>query len=309
MTGFDAGDLVPPEAGRPSALRRWQPVVGLAGVVGLAVAAYTTADELQDQVLPGVGTLMAALGLHVVALLLAAGTWITLFPPGADRRALASGLYTSQLSKYLPAGGVLQIAGQVTLAAQQGGIATAAVRLPVFSLCTVAAGATLGSGLAFATSLPGWARALASLGVLAPIMLDRRILAGLIRVARRRVTRVPEPDALPPQAAILRAYLCALGNLAAYGAAFTVLLSDGGAVNPFVAVSAFCAAWVAGYLVVPVPSGLGVREAVLVAALPDLATASLLAASVAHRVLGIVAEAALAGGSRLQGRIGRRSTR
>jgi hypothetical protein len=123
------------------------------------------------------------------------------------------------------------------------------------------------------------------------------------------VTRVPEPDALPPQAAILRAYLCALGNLAAYGAAFTVLLSDGGAVNPFVAVSAFCAAWVAGYLVVPVPSGLGVREAVLVAALPDLATASLLAASVAHRVLGIVAEAALAGGSRLQGRIGRRSTR
>ena len=309
MSGLDAGDLVSPETGRPSALKRWQPVVGLVGLAGLAAAAVTTADDLHDQALPGLGALVAALGLQVIALLFAARAWIALFPPGADRRALAGGLYTSQLAKYLPAGGLLQVAGQVTLAGQQVGIAHAAVRLPVFSLCTVVAGATLGSGLVFATSLPGWARALASLGIVAPIVLDRRLLAAAMRLARRKVRRVPAPDTLPAQAAIVRAYAFALGNLAAYGAAFALLLADGAETNPLIAASAFCGAWIAGYLVVPVPSGLGVREAVLIAALPGMATAALLAASVAHRLLGIVAEAALAGGSRVQGKVRRRSPR
>jgi uncharacterized membrane protein YbhN (UPF0104 family) len=92
----------------------------------------------------------------------------------------------------------------------------------------------------------------------------------------------------------VHAYLFGLGNLISYGAAYAVLLTDVADVNPFIAGSALCAAWVAGYLVVPLPSGLGVREAVLVAALPG-AAASLVAASVAHRLLGIGAEATLAG--------------
>lgn len=308
MTDLDVGDLVAPEPGRRSALKRWQPIVGLAGLAGLAVAAYTTAGDVRGQDLPGVGALVAALGLHVVALLCAARAWIALFPAGADRRALARGLYTSQLAKYLPAGGVFQVAGQVASAGDQAGVSAAAVRLPVFSLCLVTAGATLGAGLALAGDLPGWARLLASLGVLAPALLDRRIVAAVLRLARRVVKRLPEPQALPSQGAIVRAYLFGLGNLIAYAAAFTVLLTNVADVNPFVTGSALCAAWVAGYLALPVPSGLGVREAVLVAALPGMTTASLLAASVAHRLLGIAAEAALAGGSRLGARRRRGAT-
>ena len=64
--------------------------------------------------------------------------------------------------------------------------------------------------------------------------------------------------------------------------------------------AALCAGWAAGYLVLFIPSGLGVREAVLLAALPNLAAAPLLAASVAHRLLGLLAEAVLAGATQLR---------
>lgn len=300
MTELDAGDLVPPATpGRRPALRRWQPVVGLVGLAGLAVAAFTMAGDLRGQDLPGVGSLIAAFALHVVALLCAARAWVALFPLGADRRALTRSLYTSQLAKYLPAGGVLQVAGQVALSGDEAGVGAAALRLPVFSLCLVTAGATLSAGLAFAPDLHTWARVLASFGVLAPILLDRRILAGVLHLVRKVVKRLPEPATLPPQGAIVRAYVFGLGNLVAYSAAFAVLLRNVADVNPFVTAAALCAAWVVGYLVIPIPSGLGVREAVLVAALPGMTTASLLAASVAHRLLGVVAEATLAGASRI----------
>jgi uncharacterized membrane protein YbhN (UPF0104 family) len=74
-----------------------------------------------------------------------------------------------------------------------------------------------------------------------------------------------------------------------------VLLSDFAEVAPVGAGTALATGWVVGYLAVPVPSGLGIREAVLVAALPSLAAGPLVAASVAHRLLGLLAEVALAG--------------
>jgi uncharacterized membrane protein YbhN (UPF0104 family) len=87
--------------------------------------------------------------------------------------------------------------------------------------------------------------------------------------------------------------------MAAYAASFAVLLGDVADVEPLTAALAMCAAWVVGYLVVPLPYGLGVREAILIAALPGVPTASLLAASLAQRLLGIAAEAGLASTSRV----------
>jgi glycosyltransferase 2 family protein len=302
VTELDAGDLVPLRPGPPSRTKRWHALVGVIGLAGLTVAVLTVAHDVQDRRLPSIGAMAAALVLHVIALIFASRGWASLFPADADRRALARSLYTSQLAKYLPAGGVLQAAGQVTLSGLSGGVRSAAIRLPVFSLCLVTAGATLASGLAFASDLPTWGRVLAGAGLLAPCLLDRRVLAAVLRHARRVVSRLPEPDALPPKPAIVAAYLWGIGNMVAYGAAFAVLLTDITNVNPFIAGAALCAAWVAGYLVVPVPSGLGVREAVLVAALPASA-ASLVTASVAHRLLGIIAEAMLAGLTTVRARL------
>jgi glycosyltransferase 2 family protein len=302
VTELDAGDLVPVQPGPPSRAKRWHALVGVIGLAGLTVAALTAAQDVQDHRLPSLGAMAAALVLHVIALILASRGWASLFPSNADRPALFRSLYTSQLAKYLPAGGVLQAAGQVTLSGVSGGMRAAALRLPVFSLCLVTAGATLASGLVFASDLPTWGRVLAGAGLLAPCLLDRRILTTVLRHARRVISRLPEPDALPPQPAIIAAYLWGIGNMVAYGAAFAVLLTDISDVNPFIAGAALCAAWVAGYLVVPVPSGLGIREAVLVAALPGSA-ASLVTASVAHRLLGIIAEAMLAGLTTVRARL------
>ena len=95
----------------------------------------------------------------------------------------------------------------------------------------------------------------------------------------------------------MRSYAHLLVNQVAYAVGFVVLLSEAADVAVPAATAAFCASWAIGYLVLPLPSGLLVREAVLVATLPGLATGLVLAASVAHRLTGFVTEAALAGRS------------
>jgi uncharacterized membrane protein YbhN (UPF0104 family) len=308
VTDTDASDLIPeePSANTRPAWRRWQAVIMIVGLAAIAIAAVSTVDDARDQALPAAGPLAIGLVLQVVALMFVERGWATLFPPHVDGRVLASGFYASQLTKYLPAGGLVQAASQVALSGPATGVGSAALRLPVFSLCIVAAGTTLGAGLVFVDSLPLWGRVVAGLGLLVPILLDRRALALVLRTARRFVGRLPEPGALPPQRAILRCFAFGLGNMATYAISFAVLIGDIADVDPLTAAAAMCAAWVVGYVVVPLPSGLGVREAILIAALPGIPTASLLAASLAQRLLGIVAEAGLAGASRLWLALGRR---
>jgi uncharacterized membrane protein YbhN (UPF0104 family) len=289
----DVSDLAPP-APVPTKGVRWKAVIGLACIAGLVLATATTVDDVRDQALPGAGPLAIALVLQTVAMAFAARGWVALFPADVDRRALTRGLYTSQLTKYLPAGGFVQAASQVALSSADAGMGAAALRLPVFSICSVVAAATIGSGLAVTGSLPGWARALAVLGLGLLALLDRRVLAFAVRQGRRAIKRLPPPETLPPQRAILRSYAYLLVNQAAYAVAFVVLLSQQADVEVAAATAAFCASWAIGYLVLPLPSGLLVREVVLIATLPGLATGLLLAASVAHRLTGLVAEAALA---------------
>lgn len=307
MTETDVGDLAPaPAEVAPRRRFRWKAVVGLAGLGGLAIAALTTAREADGQNLPSAGAFAVALALQVTALAFAARSWVVLFPPTADRRALAASIYTSQLTKYLPAGGFVQVASQVALASEHGGVAAAALRLPVFSLNTVVAGATLCSILVLDGDLAGWARALAACGLLALGLLHRSVMAAALRLVRRIVPRVPDPADLPPQRSILASFGFALANMVAFSATFALLLGDLVNVDPITTAAAASAAWVIGYLIVFVPSGVGVREVVLLAALPHVATGTLLATSVAHRLLGLVSEAAMAGGSQVRAILARR---
>jgi glycosyltransferase 2 family protein len=304
VSDTDAGDLVPPADGKRRRIR-WKALVGLAGIAGLIVAAWSTADASQGSTLPSLGALAGAQVLQVIAMMCAARAWIALFPPGADRRSLAAGLYTSQLTKYLPAGGFVQAASQVAMSSSQG-VAAAALRLPVFSLCAVVGAALLGSPLVLDSDQPTWVRIMAALGLTTVVVLDRRVLAAVLRLVRRVVPRVPEPDTLPPQRAILTCFAFAVGNLLAYAGAFALLVGDVADSEPLWAGAAFCAGWWLGYLALPLPSGLGVREAILVGALPGVAASVVLAASVAHRLTGVVAEAALAGRAHLAEALRRR---
>lgn len=308
MSESDVGDLVPPTS-RTQRASRWRAVIGLAGLVGLAVAAFTSVDDVREQALPGWGPLLAAGAIQVVSVAIVARAWVALFPPDADRRLLARALYTSQLTKYLPAGGFMQVASQVTLSSETGGLAAAALRLPVFSMCTVVAAMTIGSLLAVSGEVPLWGRVLAGAGLLSLLALDRRILARVLHTARRVISRLPEPTALPPQGAILRCFGLLLLNTVCYAAAFVILLGDLADIEPVTVAAALAAGWAAGYLVLPVPSGLGVREGVLRVALPGVAIGSLLGASLAHRLLGLAAEGILSGQAHLRAALGRRAER
>lgn len=299
MTDLDASDFV---TSAPRGRRRapWKAVISIAGLVGLAVAAYTTVGDARDLELPGSSALVGALALHLVALWLAGRGWVELFPPDADRATLRSGLYMSQLTKYLPAGGFVQVASQVALSGTRGGLAEAAIRLPVYLLSFIIAALSVGALAVLNGDLSAIERGFAALCLLAVVALDRRMLAWLLHNARRIVKRLPEPDHLPPQRAILRCYLYGLGNMAAYSGAFVLLLGDITDIGPVVTAAALSLGWAAGFFVFFIPSGLVIREAVILAAVPSLAAAPLLAASVAHRLAGLFAEATMAGGARVR---------
>src|SRR5262249_16495012 len=148
VTELDASDLLvpePPPPGRPRRRVRWKALISIAGIAGLAIAAYTGVGDAREHKLPGPVPLAAALVLQAPAPLSAGWARVALCRRSSNRQALRSGLYTSQLTKYLPAGGFVQAASQVALSSDENGMAAAALRLPVFSLCQVAGALTVGS--------------------------------------------------------------------------------------------------------------------------------------------------------------------
>lgn len=264
----------------------------LLGLLGLGVAVATTAQDVEGTVLPDVPAFAVAGAAAVISLLSAGRSWATLLDAREHRREVLGALYLSQLSKYLPAGGLLQAAGQVTMSVKTSiPIARTAVAYPVAMLEIVIAGAVLASGLVLSDELPWWGRILAGVAPLGAVLLHPRFLRGVLAIGRRVSARVPAADHLPPSATVVRSTGWALLNMIATTVAFVVLLRsiapDTHSVATF---SAFAAAWVIGFLVVPLPSGLGVREAILVLAVPGLAPGQILAASLAHRIVTVAAE-------------------
>jgi hypothetical protein len=279
------------------------------GIVGLIIALRRALDESRGQVLPDPPALIVAGALTLVSITLAARAWTELFDSRHDRRALAGSLYASQLTKYLPAGGFVQAASQVSMTVTAGArVGHAATAAAVWAFTTVVAGCTLASGLVFATSLPAWLRAVSLCGLLAPLLLHRRALAFALHAAHRLIRRVPDPEVLPTQRRILVSFAWSLGNAITGSAAYAVLLSGQNTdANPVTVMSAFALSWVVGFLVFPLPSGIGVREAVLVAVVPGASSAALLAASLALRFLVLASEVVATVGNQLIARRERRA--
>jgi uncharacterized membrane protein YbhN (UPF0104 family) len=287
--------------------KRWrlQAAILLIGLVGLTLATIRTVDEADDQVLPGPGALTIAAVLTAGSVLASGHAWTALFGGVHDGRSgivvFRGTYYVSQITKYLPAGGVAQAASQISLAPGAGvSLGRVALAFPVSAVGATAAGATLASGLVLFPELSTWVRALALCGLASPLLLRRNLMAAVLTLARRVVKRIPATDRLPTQRGIVLFYLWALVTIGALAGAYTVLvasLSD--AAPPGLVFCAFAASWVIGFLAVPLPAGIGVREAVLVALVPGVGTAPLLAASLALRLISIGAELLAIGGNHL----------
>lgn len=273
-----------------------QSILFLAGLVGIALVVAKTFDEADEQVLPSAEALVVAGVLSIVAIVSSARAWVALFSDLVESRAshliMRGTFYLAQLTKYLPAGGIVQTASQVGLAPNAGvPVRRAAVAFPVSVVGAFVACGTLGSGLVFDSELHTWTRVVALLGLATVVFLHRGLMAWVIDLAHRFVPRIPGSDQLPTQRDIFAFYLWALLTVGSLGAAYAVLLySLDSNTNPYFIFSAFALSWLVGFLAVPIPAGLGVREAVLVFLLPGVGAAPLLAASLAARLLSIGAE-------------------
>ena len=294
-----------------SARSRWrliQAAMLVAGLVGIAVVVTQTVDAGKEQVLPSGPALLAAGALALIALASAARSWGALFQSvlrsRRERSLLRGTFYLSQLTKYLPAGGVIQTAGQLGLARSLGiSLARSAAAFPVSVVGVAVACATLGSVLALDGDLRPELRVACALGLISLGLLDRRVLAGGVALVRRVVRWVPAPDLLPTQREIMVLYGWALAAVGGYAAAYAVLLrSLDVELNPLFVIGAFAISWIIGFLAVPFPAGVGVREGALLILLPGVGAAPVLAASLALRLLAIATEVLAVGVNRLLAR-------
>jgi glycosyltransferase 2 family protein len=271
-------ELVP--AIRPGRFARRQPqwrgalrlavlAVFLGGLAWAMAAQWGAVRPLLGQLSPGVlaGALAAVLGGILATFL----CWRAVLADLGGRLLVVAGarvFFLGQLGKYLP-GSLWPVLAQMELGRDhQVPERTSGSAVGVFLLVLVGTGLVVAAA---ATPLLGpdavhaywWLLAVLplSLLVLAPPVLNR-LLGLVMRMARRP----PLPAPLSARG-ILAAAGWALVSWLAYGLHVWVLAGQFGAGGlPLLAraTGAFAAAWCAGFLLVIVPAGAGVREAALV---------------------------------------------
>jgi hypothetical protein len=244
--------------------------------------------------LPSIPRLIIAGLLWCGGLLVGAFAWATLL--GRRRVDHAAGLLVSQLAKYIP-GGIWQAAGQVSLARSAGiPLAQGAAAFSVLSVCQLIAGASYAVllGATWTDQSPIVRGLLAVGGLVALVLLDRRWMVwALHKIPRFRDVPVA---LVPPQRSIAVAYLCGVMALAATSVSYLVILTTfGGVHDVWFVVAAYAAAWTIGFIAIPIPSGVGIREAVLVGLLHGVFPASVIvAASVYQRLVSVTSEGVMA---------------
>jgi hypothetical protein len=209
------------------------------------------------------------------------------------RMAEAARIWTiSSLGKYIP-GKVWSIAGMAMMSQEQGVSAAAATGSAVImQLVSLAAGAIVALALTGTDLLD---RLVGGYGSLAAMALAASAMLAAVALTSPSLTRrigflIRRPDAVRPVdpsalAAALFANLVAWGG---YGISLQLLTLGtlrGVNLSWSAATGAFAASYVIGYLILFLPAGLGVREAVMVVLLRDsIGTPAALAIAAASRV-------------------------
>lgn len=267
---------------------RW--AFGALGLAFLVVAFVRGLDQARELRLPTFGDAGVAILLIGAGTLGAVISWTALFDPGRHRARLAAGFLLAQPSKYAPGGAIVQAAGQIGLSVMPDlSVPTVGTAFLVHGVVQLAAGATVAAALLPfnpGLDLP-WRLGVLG-GLAAPVVLNRSWLVAVFGWASRLLRRPTRPELIPPQRRLLVSFAWTLVPMVLSSLAFAILLGEGGIVE---GAGAFAAGWSVGFAAIPFPSGLGVREAVLVA-LAGANPASVIAASVAHRLATLVAELA-----------------
>ena len=288
-------------------------LAGFLGALAWSLAAqWGSVRPLLGQLSPP--SLAAALGAVAGGILATFLCWRAILADLGGRLPAIAGarvFFLGQLGKYLP-GSLWPVMAQMELGRDHqvperaSGSAVAVFLLVLVGTGLAVAAATaplLGSD---AVHTYWWLLAVLplTLVVLLPSVLNR-MLALAMRVARRP----PLPTPLSA-AGILRAAGWALVSWLAYGLQVWVLaaqFTEAGLPLAVRATGAFAAAWCAGFLLVVVPAGAGVREAALVLLLAGVLTRSqATVVAVVSRLLFVVGDLGWGAVGLLAGRRGRR---
>lgn len=238
------------------------------------------------------------LALVVVAVLALGRGWSALIPSAQQATAVRRSFYLAMPAKYIP-GGFAHPIGQVALATGKGvaaGESVAAFVIHAFAI--VAAGAWLGSGVALNSLAPAWLRILAACGTLAILLLWRPFLLGAARIAMRMRRRTFDEAVLAPQRAIVVAFAWTAVGIGLGAVAFATIAGTSLGTGAFHVATAFSLAFVVGYVAVPFPAGVGIREAILALALPTAGLPTVIAVSAMHRVVTMTSELAVVAATR-----------
>ena len=294
---------LPARPGRPG--RRWLRIGFV--VIALALLVWALVDQ-RDGVRQALADLSpATLALALVAVLLGLGanmaSWRgAMAAVGADLplRPAARVFFLSQLGKYVP-GSVWPVVAQTELTRDNG---IPRLRGAVGAVVAMVIGVITSGTVAVALLVlpdPAVRARYWWLLVLVPAaaaLLHPRAMGAAIRLALR-VLRRPGPVPELGAAGLLRSVGWSLAMWAAFGFHAWVIAGDLAPATPpgYLATSgAFALAWVAGFVVVVAPAGLGAREAALTLALsPSLEPGQALALAVLSRVVMTVADAVAAG--------------
>jgi glycosyltransferase 2 family protein len=295
-------------------LVRWV-FVGV-GIAFLAAVVAGSWGELVDAFRDEPGRFAASVLLNAVGLAVLGGSWTLLQEPGSRGTHLHRYLMT-QPAKHIP-GGLAQPVGQVVLASQVG--RSPAVMVARFVLhAGVLVSAGMGVGTAMAASADLWWIGVLSMAAGAAGVVALARLAGGSGPARlfSRFSERVSGGRLAVDPADLRLAPSRLGAaLAVAGAgtvtralAFAVLAAPTVDLPVVVLVGAYALAWTAGFVAIPFPAGLGIREAVLGALLVAGAPFSaVVAVAVVQRLSELLGDGVAAGAALLGERAGSTSS-
>lgn len=274
---------------------------GVAAIGFLAAAFLRTVEEVEGSLLPPVWAVLVAGAAQAGALWATQRSWAALLPEVPARR-LAQGFYVSHLGKYIP-GAVWQPLGQVGYAVRDGVEAPrAATGYLLHAIASVAAMGAVGSLILVLGGSPDrLVGAIALCGLLSPLFLHRGLAAATLAPFGRWFPGLHVGQALPSQWEILRAFGWAVIASATSGSGFgAILIGLVGWEVASISISGYALSWLAGFLAIPVPAGIGVREAVMVAVFGGFVpVATVVAASVYQRLVSMVVEAFFAVGTSL----------
>lgn len=277
---------------RRSVSRKLQLVMGGAIWVALVIAVIAGWEEVRGELAEAGTRFPISVLLIAVGVVAGARGWSVLRPAESQRRSMI-GFLAAQPAKYLPVGGAMQAVSQVGLSLSEDSKKSDVAWSFVIHAAIQVAAASLVALLILGNSdtSTGVKAGVVAVAMLSVVCVRRSVVRRIIDRLTKMIPRLPTRGLVPETETLWRSMAWTTVPFLLSGTAFGLLLegwSDPLAILTTTGV--FAISWLIGFLVFPLPSGVGAREAILLLLLPGLPAAQVLGVSLAHRFSTIVAE-------------------